>query len=54
MEIGFEGFGSDVRLATYLPVSDERQTVIAENFELGALAFDDQLLYVCIEGELVH
>jgi len=42
VELGFEGFGGDVRLATYLPVSDERQTVIAENFELGALAFDDQ------------
>ena len=43
VELGFEGFGGDVRLATYLPVSDERQTVIAESFELGALVLDDQM-----------
>lgn len=42
VELGFEGFGEAVRVATYLPASDERQTVIAESFDLGALAFDDQ------------
>lgn len=42
VELGFEGFGGDVRLATYLPVSDERQTVVAENFEPGPLAYSDQ------------
>lgn len=42
VELGFEGFGGDVRVATYLPAGDERQTVVAEHFDLGALTFDDQ------------
>ena len=43
VELAFEGFGGDVRLGTFLPVSDERQTVLTEDLELGALAFDDQV-----------
>lgn len=42
VELGFEGFGEDVRLATYLPASDDRQAVLEENFESGTLVFDDQ------------
>jgi alpha-L-glutamate ligase-like protein len=43
VDLEFEGFGSDIRLGTYLPLTDERQTVIKEEFELGALSFDDQV-----------
>jgi transglutaminase-like putative cysteine protease len=42
VELTFEGFGEDVRLATYLPTSDERQTVIEERLEPGLLAFDER------------
>src|ERR1700741_434782 len=43
MELGFEGFGGDVRLAAFLPVSDSRQTVLTETHEQGPLAFSDQV-----------
>ena len=51
VELAFEGFGGDVQLSTYLPVTDERQTVISEDFDLGALAFDDQ---VTADGRLAE
>ncbi|MGQ0428445.1 MAG: sugar-transfer associated ATP-grasp domain-containing protein [Gammaproteobacteria bacterium] len=42
VELSFEGFGGEVRLATFLPAGDERQTVIAESFEQGPLSFSDE------------
>lgn len=43
VELGFEGFGGDVRLATFLPVSDSRQTVLSESFEQGPLVLADEV-----------
>ncbi len=43
VELMFEGFGGEVRLGTFLPVGDERQTIIAESFEQGPLAFTDEV-----------
>jgi alpha-L-glutamate ligase-like protein len=43
VELLFEGFGGEVRLGTYLPVSDERQTILSESFEQGPLAFSDEV-----------
>lgn len=51
VELGFEGFGGDVRLATYLPASEERQTVLEENFTSGALALDDRATHAGRFGE---
>ncbi len=42
VELSFEGFGGEVRLATYLPTSDDRQTVISESFAQGPLSFADE------------
>lgn len=42
IELGFEGFGGDVRVATYLPAGNERQTVLEEKLESGGLSFDDR------------
>lgn len=43
VELKFEGFGGEVRLGTYLPVADERQTILSESFEQGPLAFSDEV-----------
>ena len=43
VELLFEGFGGEVRLGTYLPVGDERQTILSESFEQGPLAFSDEV-----------
>lgn len=43
VELMFEGFGGEVRLGSFLPVSDERQTVIAESFEQDPLTFADEV-----------
>ncbi len=43
VELMFEGFGGEVRLGTFLPVSDERQTVITESFEQGPLGYSDEV-----------
>lgn len=42
VELGFEGFGGDVRIATYLPAGNERQAVLEETLESGGLSFDDR------------
>lgn len=42
VELGFEGFGGDVRLTTYLPTGNERQTVQQEHFESAALTFTER------------
>lgn len=51
VELRFEGFGGDVRLDTYLPVSDERQSVLSESHEQGPLAFSDELTPAGRRGE---
>jgi alpha-L-glutamate ligase-like protein len=42
LEMTFEGFGGEVRLGTFLPVSDERQTILSESFEQDPLVFSDE------------
>lgn len=43
VEISFESFGGDLRIATFLPVTGERQTIVEETVESGALSFDDRV-----------
>ncbi len=43
VELMFEGFGGEVRLGTFLPVGDERQTIIEESFKQGLLAYSDEV-----------
>ncbi len=51
LDLLYEGFGGDVRLGTFLPVSDERQTIIAESFEQEPLAFSDEATPAGRRGE---
>jgi alpha-L-glutamate ligase-like protein len=43
LEMGFEGFGDEVRLATFLPASDERQVIVTESLEQGPLAYTGEV-----------
>ncbi len=38
LEMSFEGFGDELRLATFLPASDERQSIVRESLEPGPLS----------------
>ncbi len=42
VDLGFEGFGGDVRLAMFLPDSDERQALLEEQFDSATLPFEDR------------
>ena len=42
VDVAFEGFGGDVEVNAFLPVSTDRQIVLQEQIESGALAFDDR------------
>lgn len=42
VQLGFEGFGGNVRLAMFLPADDERQSVLEEHLESGGLAFGER------------
>jgi len=43
VELRFESFGGEVRLNTYLPAGNERQTLLAESFEADPLAYDETI-----------
>jgi alpha-L-glutamate ligase-like protein len=43
IEMSFEGFGDEVRLATFLPTADERQAIVSESVEPGPLSYASEV-----------
>lgn len=41
LDMAFEGSGADVNISTYLPANDERQHILEEHQESGALLFSE-------------
>lgn len=42
LDLGFEGFGGELEVSTFLPASADRQVVLQEEFASAPLAFDDR------------
>ncbi|MFZ2507372.1 MAG: 7TM domain-containing protein, partial [Steroidobacteraceae bacterium] len=43
LELRFESFGGELRLDTYLPAANERQTILSEGFEQDPLSYDEEV-----------